>query len=136
MFDLRIESVAQLNLAGQSFFLKFEPADDFLGERVSWTTYASLAAGLLFSIVLMALLLSITGRTSEAEALVLAKTNDLVALNESLEGKNIQIIDLFHRLEAFLKIAPAGIFEANSDGDLTYVNDEWKRITGQGEVIK
>lgn len=133
-FDLKVVFDRKLELGGQKFILSFRPTKDFVASRVSWATYTSLAGGLFMTIFLMVLLLSITGRTIEAEGLVGTKTSALRKLNESLEFKNIQIIDLFRRLEAFLKIAPVGIFEANTEGELTYVNDEWKRIVGADDM--
>jgi two-component sensor histidine kinase len=79
--DVRPASEA-LAIAGRRWVLRLVPTEDYPGKHRSWAAWTVLASGLVFTGVLGALLLVITGRTSRIEVLVAARTRELAAENQ------------------------------------------------------
>jgi len=130
LIDLRFQINREIEVAGKTFVLDFQPTSEWLAKTITWSSYAALLGGLFFCVLLLALLLSISGSATNAEELVKKRTADLNKSKERLENQNRQVDDLYTRLKTFLSVAPAGIYEADPAGRCVFVNDEWVQITG------
>ena len=74
-----------LGFAGRQWLLRFTPTLDYFTTRQTWQPWAVMAGGLLFTGMLGAFLLVVTGRTASIERLVTERTAELSRANTALE---------------------------------------------------
>ncbi len=126
-----------LSVAGRSWALHFAPNATYLDARRSWKAWAGLAGMLLFTGLLGAFLLVVSGRSAMVEQMVTARTAELSSTNASLEREVAER----RRSEDALKIseerfrllgaaAPIGIFLTDIQGNCLFTNARWQEITG------
>jgi PAS domain S-box-containing protein len=77
-----------LELAGRRWRLQFTPTLTYLGRHQTWQLWTILTGGFLFTSLLGAFLLVVTGRTAHIEQLVAERTSDLAHTNAAL-GREI-----------------------------------------------
>lgn len=77
-----------LEIAGRIWALEFRPSLEYLTHHTSLLSWMVLAVGMLFSAMVGAGALVITGRTAAVAALVSERTNELAHANERLEQAN------------------------------------------------
>lgn len=115
---LGLQHTALMSVAGHQWELQFVPTLEYLAAHNTWQTWLVLAAGLLFTALVGAGLLILTGRTDELAAAIASFENEItrrldieLALRES-EGLLRLVIDN----------VPHGIFAKDSDGRFLFVN--------------
>lgn len=74
-----------LSFAQRQWTLYFTPTPDYLASQRSWAAWLVLAAGLLFTALLGAFLLILTGRARRIEQVVAERTEELKRSNRELE---------------------------------------------------
>ncbi|MBI2947288.1 MAG: PAS domain S-box protein [Verrucomicrobia bacterium] len=98
-----------LEIANRRWEIHFSPTREYLLARRSWQAWSVLAAGLLFTGLLGAFLLVVTGRSLAFERLLATRTADLLKANEDLQASERRtrlIIDTAH--DAFIAIDSQG----------------------------
>ena len=91
----------ELQVADRRWLMQFSPSAEYLASHRTWPTWLVLVAGLLFTGLLEAFLLSVTGRTARVEQLVAERTSELSKLNRNLTGEIAERT----RVEQALKMA-------------------------------
>jgi PAS domain S-box-containing protein len=82
-----IEQNISVTIGGRNWRVKFLPLPGYLIEHRAWQAWATLAGGLLFTGLLGALLLLITGHTRKVQKVVDDRTNELrIILDNVLDG--------------------------------------------------
>lgn len=76
--------VTGFEMAGRVWALQLSASQDYLLSHRSWQAWTVLVGGLLFTALLGALLLVMTGHTEQVENLVVQRTNELVRSNTEL----------------------------------------------------
>jgi signal transduction histidine kinase len=79
-----IERVSTFRVAGRRWTLEITPTPMYLASHLSWQAWTILAGGLLFTAVLGALLLVVTGYTAQVEKVVAERTEQLLNSNTEL----------------------------------------------------
>ena len=92
----------ELDVGGRTWKLQFTPTLAYLGARQSWTSFLVLLAGLLFTSLLGAGLLLVTGRTALVEGLVQQRSAELRHANEGLANEIAERKQIEARREALL----------------------------------
>ncbi len=100
-----------LTFAGREWLLRFTPTLDYLTARQTWQPWAVMAGGLLFTGMLGAFLLVVTGRTTSIEQLVTERTAELSRANTALEHE----ITERKQAEAALTRQARELFQANAE---------------------
>lgn len=80
-----LERTATLEFGGREWVLRFVPTAEYMAAHRSWEAWAVLAAALLFTGLLAAMLLMMTGRAAKIEKLVAQRTLELAQANRNLE---------------------------------------------------
>jgi PAS domain S-box-containing protein len=80
----RLGMTSAFELAGRRWIIQVAPWPRYLAAGRAWEAWAVLAAGLLFTGLLGAFLLVITGRATRVELLVAQRTADLARSNEAV----------------------------------------------------
>lgn len=82
-----IEQHSNLDVGGRKWRIEFLPLPDYLVIHRAWQAWTTLAGGLLFTGLLGALLLLITGQTGKIQKIVDERTNELrIILDNVLDG--------------------------------------------------
>jgi signal transduction histidine kinase len=89
------------DVAGRRWTLRFYPTLEYLAAHRSWQAWTVLAASLLFTSLLGAFLLILTGRTAHIEQLVDERTAELSQANKELEQ---EVSERKHAQQAALDI--------------------------------
>ncbi|WP_124948648.1 CHASE domain-containing protein [Sulfuriferula thiophila] len=93
-----------ITIGGRNWRIEFLPLPHYLVTHRAWQAWATLAGGLLFTGMLGALLLLITGHTSKARQVVDERTNDLrIILDNVVDG--IFTIDAYGIVQSFNRAA-------------------------------
>jgi diguanylate cyclase (GGDEF)-like protein len=87
--DSATARIAPIPIGGRSWDLRFDPSPEFRVER-SWQVWSFLAGGLLFTGVLGAFLLVVTGRTVRIEEVVAQRTLELRRTNDALRREVVR----------------------------------------------
>lgn len=104
-----------LNFGGRRYQVEFLPTQQFLGGHRSWQAWLVLAGGLLFSAILGAFLLVLTGHTTRVEAEVAQRTQELRWAEQSARERE-------SRLESILAQAIDAILICNESGTVLRAN--------------
>ena len=83
-----LEEHYYFDVSGKSWIISFSPSQAYLDSEKNWSTWIILIGGLLFSALLCALLLLITGRTTAIQHLVYEKTQALSKASQQAEAAN------------------------------------------------
>jgi signal transduction histidine kinase/CHASE1-domain containing sensor protein len=137
--DLRADM--ELGIADRTWRLSFTPTLEFVSGDHAVIAWLVLAVGLLLSALVGAGALILTGRTSEVEALVAARTEELADINARLAEKICDHVRTEHALagekqflSTVLENLGEGIVALNTAGKTTMANRAAKnihqRITG------
>lgn len=78
----------EFEMGGRTWSLHFYPTEKYLIEQQGWGTWIVLVGGLLFSTLLCAFLLLITGRTAAVQKVVDERTSELAEAKEQAEEAN------------------------------------------------
>jgi len=78
---------ATMEVADRTWLIECTPSPQYLAAAWSWQSWAVLAAGLLFSFLLTAYVVSVLGRAAYADHLVTERTGELSEANQRLEGE-------------------------------------------------
>ena len=76
-----------LAVADRQWQMRFSPSSEYMAAQRTWHTWLVLAAGLIFTGLLAAFLLMLTGRTARVEQLVDERTAALIQVNRDLTGE-------------------------------------------------
>lgn len=88
---------------GRSWRLTCSATPAYLAGETTWQPLAALAIGLLFTSLLTAFLLVVTGRGARIESLVAERTGELAQVNAQLAGNNAEVQRFYHTLAHELK---------------------------------
>jgi PAS domain S-box-containing protein len=136
--DVSASGVAErtllLPIAGRRWMLEFWPTPAYRAARRSWESWSVLAAGSLFTGILGALLLVVTGRTAVVEDLVVQRTSELEKAADHLrtsEARTRLVLETVH--DAFIAMDEAGtITEWNREAEQTF---GWSRTEAIGRTV-
>ncbi len=87
---LGMQWATAFEMAGRRWTLRFSPTFEYLAAQQTWQAWVVLAGGLLFTSLLGAFLLVVTGRTVRIEQLVAERTEDLARTNEQLQREVVE----------------------------------------------
>lgn len=139
--SLDMRSTLDLSVGGRTWRLTATPTLEFITGNTTLTVWLVLAGGLLFSALVGVGALILTGRTSEIEAQVLARTDELALINHKL---SVEVADHVRTerslkeqhtfLELVLDNSNEGIVAFDAKGQITLINSgarrTLKRIAG------
>lgn len=89
-----------LTVGGREWSVEFTARPEYLAAQRGWQGWTVLAAGLLFTVLLGAVLLVVTGRTAEVERVVNERTRELKQTNQALAAEVSERKRSQHALEA------------------------------------
>lgn len=104
-----------LSFGGRRYQLEFLPTPVFLGSHRSWQAWLVLTGGLLFSAILGAFLLVLTGHTARIEAEVAQRTEELRLAEQAARERE-------SRLESILAQAIDAILICDENGSVIRAN--------------
>ncbi|HYF01517.1 MAG TPA: CHASE domain-containing protein [Planctomycetota bacterium] len=104
----------ELSLAGRPWRLQFPLTEEYLAAHRSWAAWSVLAAGMLFTGFLGALLLVLTGRAEAVRGLVVERTAELEAFSYTIAHDLRSPLRAIHRFSDLLREDFAG---KTLDGD-------------------
>lgn len=123
------EAVHTLDVADQQWELVLEPTPEYLADQPHWATWVVLGAGLIFTVLVGAGTLIMTGRTMTIKAEVQARTEELAQINAKLAAEvcdHIRTEEALDREREFLKAVldnlNEGILVVNATGQITMAN--------------
>jgi two-component sensor histidine kinase len=96
-----LQSSSSLDVAGRRWTFTFVPTPEYLARHPPWQAWTVLASGLLFTSLLGAFLLVVTGRSSLIEQLVVQRTAELSA---ALQEKATLLQEVHQRVKNNLQI--------------------------------
>ena len=82
-----LQTSSRLDVAGRRWTFTFAPTHEYLASHPSWQAWTVLAGGLLFTSLLGAFLLVVTGRSSLIEQLVVQRTAELDSANKAMTNE-------------------------------------------------
>jgi signal transduction histidine kinase len=97
--------ISPVPIAGRNWVVRITPTAKYLALRETWTSWTVPAGGLMFTGVLCAFLLIVTGRSARIEQLVDARTAELSEANLRLEEHTGELTHSNAELEQFAYIA-------------------------------
>ncbi len=107
-----------LEMGGRKWAIEISPTRKYLDTRYSWTSWASLTIGALFSGLLAIFLLSVTGKSTEMERTVEERTREMTDLyNNAPCG--------YHSLDA------NGVFVKINDTELKWLGYSREEVIGR-----
>jgi PAS domain S-box-containing protein len=128
---------ARYRIGSRAFEFRFVPGAGDSPVRHAWQSWCVLAAGLLFTGLLEAFLLVVSGRTDAIEELVARRTSELSKANEDLRHQvaeraraEAQHESSERRLAAAQQIAHLGSWELDIATSTVLLSDELCRIHG------
>jgi PAS domain S-box-containing protein len=134
-----LQTKTSLEMAGRKWSLECSLASEYLLAHRSWQSWSVLAVGLLFTGLLGAFLLVVTGHRQRDEVLVAERTQELVAANAMLHR------EIAERRESGLRISEAklrsvthsigdAIVSADDSGNIVFWNPSAAAIFGYTET--
>jgi PAS domain S-box-containing protein len=133
-----------LEMAGRKWGLEFSLSPDYLIGHRSWHSWNVLAEGLLFTALLGAFLLVVTGHKERDEMLVAERTSDLIATNAMLQREvaertaaESQLRTSEVRFRSVTQSVADAIISADIQGRIVFWNHAAEKIFGycEDEVI-
>jgi two-component system sensor histidine kinase/response regulator len=106
------------------------PSSEYLIAHRSWQAWSVLAGGLLFTGLLGAFLLVISGRTVAIEDLVTMRTSELQSANVELLGHISERRKVEEKFRGLLESAPDAIVIVNQAGRIVLVNLQTEKLFG------
>ncbi|HTE43578.1 MAG TPA: CHASE domain-containing protein [Steroidobacteraceae bacterium] len=147
--QLRFTTKIRLGVANRTWVLSFTPTLDYLAARQGPGAWLVLAGGMLFTALIAAGALLVTGRAQAIETLVSQRTTELAQINEKLAEEICDHLRTEHKLAAerellrtVLNNLHEGIIVLDADGELKMANGAAHRmlhdITGDelGSLLK
>jgi PAS domain S-box-containing protein len=132
---------ATVELAGRRWVLRLAPTLEYLARRQSLEPWAVLGGGLVFTSLLGAFLLVVTGRSAIIEQLVAERTAQLEAANQGLVSEIVERTRVEEALRAserkfrsVVESTPDAIVLADSAGNILAWNQGAQAIFGYGEA--
>ena len=89
----------EFNVADRRWVLRFSSTAEYLAAQRTWQRWMVLAAGLMFTGLLEAFLLMVTGRTARVEQVVAERTAELSNVNRDLSSEIIERTRIEHALQ-------------------------------------
>jgi signal transduction histidine kinase/integral membrane sensor domain MASE1 len=126
---LDISVTRTFDVGGRRWRIVYQPTVDYVTRKTTFIIWLVLAGGLLFSAMVGIGALILTGRTSEIEALVQRRTDELAVSNEKLSlevrqhvSTEAQLTEERVFLELILDNLSEGVMVFDTDGRITVTN--------------
>ncbi|MET0660831.1 MAG: ATP-binding protein [Steroidobacteraceae bacterium] len=135
-----------IHVADREWVFAFEPTLEYLSNRSHLVAWLVLSGGLLFTVLVGAGALIVTGRTMTIRAQVQARTEELAQINEKLAEEvcdHIRTEETLDREREFLQVVldnlSEGIATVNANGHVTMANRAayqiWTRLLGTTDAL-
>jgi PAS domain S-box-containing protein len=124
---------SRLDVGGRNWAISFAPTFGYLASQRSWDVGAVLAGGLLFSSLVGALLLAISGRSAELSA---ANTRLQSEISERVQTE-ARLYESRQKFRGLIESAPDAILIVDHQGKVTFANPQFESVFGYriGEIL-
>ena len=126
----RFQWSTTVGLAGRRWQLQFTPTLAYLAVQQTWPLWVMLTGGFLFTGLLGAFLLVVTGHTARVEQLVVERTTELAHTNAALAREQEALRQQREWLAVTLASIRDAVLATDTHGTITFCNPAAEALTG------